>query len=90
MTHPHSIFIWHPSHYGGRWVEPAQVYTQEYALYLAHLIHQDSKAVIKVVRYGLNIACFPNDHTVKLVEQQIAREKKHFMMPELPLFYLFR
>ncbi len=33
-----------------------QVYTQEYALYVANLIHKDSRAVKKVVRYGLNLA----------------------------------
>lgn len=76
MTHPYSIYIWQPSRYGGSWVEPVQVYTQEYALYLANLIHQDTRSVIKVVRYGLNIACYPDDHTVKLVEQQIARERQ--------------
>ena len=42
--------------------------------HLAHLIHKDSKAVIKVVRYGLTIASFPDAQTVQRVEQQIARE----------------
>jgi hypothetical protein len=36
----------------------------QYALYAANLIHQDTHAVIKVVRYGINLACFPNEHTV--------------------------
>ncbi len=54
-----------------------QVAYQEYALYLAHLIHKDSKAVLKVMRYGLTIACFPDEQTVKRVEQQIAREWPH-------------
>jgi hypothetical protein len=51
-----------------------QVYTQEYALYVANLIHNDSRAVIKVVRYGINLACFPDEKTVELVERQIARQ----------------
>jgi hypothetical protein len=42
-------------------------------LYVAGLIHRDSRSVIKVVRYGLNIACFPNEHAV---EQQIARQRE--------------
>ncbi len=78
MTHPYSIFIWQPplsSTGEGRWYEPLQAYTQEYALYVANLIHQDTRSVIKVVRYGLNIQCFPDKHTVELVERQIAREK---------------
>jgi hypothetical protein len=32
--------------------------------------------VIKVVRYGLNIACFPDEHAVELVERQIAKQEK--------------
>jgi hypothetical protein len=79
MTHPYSIYIWQPplSPTGlGNWFEPVQCYTQEYALYAASLIHHDSYSVIKVVRYGLNIACFPDEHAVELVEQQIARQKK--------------
>ena len=58
MTHPYSIYVWQPSQIpGGKgtWIEPAQVYTEHYAVYLANLIHQDTRAVIKVVRYGLNI-----------------------------------
>ena len=78
MTHPYSIYIWHPSRIaGGRhtWYESLQAYTQEDALYTANLIHRDSNAVIKVVRYGLNIACFPEEHAVELVERQIARQR---------------
>jgi hypothetical protein len=55
----------------GSWIEPVQVYTQEYAIYLANLIHVDSRAVIKVV-YGTTLACFPNKETVDQVERQIA------------------
>jgi hypothetical protein len=28
------------------------------------------------VRHGLNIACFPDEHVVELVERQIAQQKK--------------
>jgi hypothetical protein len=52
--------------------EPYRCFTQEDALYVANLIHRDSKAVMKVVRYGLNIQCFPDAHAVALVEKQIA------------------
>ena len=78
MTHPYSIFIWQPplsARGEGHWFEPVQCYTQEYALYVANLIHKDSHSVIKVVRYGLNIACFPDAHAVELVERQIARQQ---------------
>lgn len=79
MTHPYSIYVWQPGIHSatlGTWIEPLQAYTEHYALYVANLIHQDSRAVIKVVRYGLNIACFPDAHAVELVERQIAREKQ--------------
>jgi hypothetical protein len=78
VTHPYSIFIWQPAHSPnsvGTWIEPVQAYTQKYAFYVVSLIHKDSCSVIKAVRYGLNITCFPDEHTVKLVEQQIARQR---------------
>jgi hypothetical protein len=77
MTHAYSIYVWQSPHSPtgeGIWIEPVQAYTQEYALYVASLIHQDSRSIIKVVRYGLNIACFPDEHAVELVERQIARQ----------------
>ena len=78
VTHPYSIYIWHPSK-GVRgqpsWYESLQAYTEDDALYTANLIHMDSQAVVKVVRFGLNLACFPDEHTVALCEQQIARQK---------------
>ena len=82
MTSPYSIYIWQPPlspHGEGHWSEPAQYFTEEWALYIANLMHQDSHVVIKVVRYGLNLACFPDEKTVQLVEKQIARqqEKQH-------------
>lgn len=89
MTHPYSIYVWQPplSPTGeGRWIEPVQAYTQEYALYVANLIHQDSRSVIKVVRYGLNIQCYPNAHAVELVEKQLARQKEHPREPKRPFW----
>ncbi len=87
MTHPYSIYIWQPppSSTGEcRWIEPLQAYTQEYALYAANLIHQDTRAVIKVVGYGLNIQCFPDAHAVELVERQIARQRERRANEESP------
>ena len=79
LTHPYSIFIWHAKH-GVRgqpsWYEALQAFTEDDALYTANLIHMDSKAVIKVVRYGLNLACFPDEYTVELAERQIARQQE--------------
>jgi hypothetical protein len=79
VSHPYSIYIWQPplSPRGeGHWFELLQAYTQEYALYAANLIHQDSRSVIKVVRYGNNILCLPDEHAVELVEKQIAQQWK--------------
>ena len=41
-------------------------------------MHQDSHAVIKVVRYGNNLACFPDEHAVELVEKQLVRQKQEW------------
>jgi hypothetical protein len=79
MTHPYSIYVWQSpltAHGDGHWREPAQCFTQQDALYIANLMHRDSKAVIKVVWYGLNLACFPDAHAVELVERQIARQRQ--------------
>jgi hypothetical protein len=48
-------------------------------------MHPDSRAVIKVVRYGLNLACFPDEHAVELVERQIANQRERHENEELPL-----
>jgi hypothetical protein len=75
MTHSFSIYIWKSPQSAtdkGTWIEPVQAYTQKYALYIANLIHQDSKSVIKIVDKGTTIACFPNDQTVEEVEKQLA------------------
>lgn len=79
MTHPFSINIWKPPYSStdqGMWIEPIQADSQQYALYVANLIHQDSRSVIKVVRYGLTLACFPDEKTVQRVEKQIARQQE--------------
>jgi len=78
VTHPYSIYIWQPARTSsgkGTWIEPLQAYTQEYAIYVANLIHKDTKAVIKVVRFGITIASFPNEKTVERIEQFIARQQ---------------
>ncbi len=79
VTHPYSIYIWHAAH-GVRgepaWYEALQAYSDNDALYTANLIHMDSNAVIKIVRYGLNLACFPDEHTIELCERQIAQQQK--------------
>jgi hypothetical protein len=75
MTHPYSIYIWQPplSPRGeGHWIEALQVSTQEWVLYAADLIHQDRHVVIKMIRYELNIQCYPDAHAMELVEKQIA------------------
>ncbi len=89
MTHPYSIYVWQPSLSPtgeGRWIEPVQAYTQEYALYVAGLIHNDTRSVIKVVRYGLTIQWYPDAHAVELVEKQIARQREHPREPRTPVW----
>jgi hypothetical protein len=78
VSHPYSIYIWQPllsSHGVGHWNEPVQCFTEQWAVYVAGLMHQDSHAVVKVVWYGLTILCLPNNHAVELVEQQIAKQE---------------
>lgn len=60
----------------GAWIEAFHAWNEDYALYAANLIHIDSHAVIKVFRYNLNLACFPDEHAVELVEQQIAKQQE--------------
>ena len=79
MTHLYSIYIWQPPsspHGEGQWNEPVQCFTEQWAVYVAGLLHHDSRLVIKVERYGNNIACFPNEHMVELVERQITQQKR--------------
>jgi hypothetical protein len=62
--------------------EALQAYTEDDALYTANLMHMDSNAVIKVVRFGLNLACFPDEHAVELCERQIAQQQKRLLEQE--------
>lgn len=59
-------------------------YTQKYAISAADLIYQDTKSVIKVVRYGLTIQCYPDAHAVELVEKQSTRQREHPHEPKPP------
>src|SRR5260221_221840 len=43
---------------------------------MVNLIHQDTRSVIKVVRYGLTIQCWPDAHTVELIAKQITRQRE--------------
>ena len=72
----------------GHWNEPIQAYTEQWAVYVAGLIHQDSRSVIKVVRYGHNLACFPDAHTVELVEKQIAKHREPRELEEPDITFL--
>jgi hypothetical protein len=76
----------HPNYYMNYYMSRVtwQGTTQEYALYIANLIHRDTRAVIKVVRYGLNIQCWPDKHAVELVERQIAQQKRRRENEESP------
>ncbi len=78
VSHPYSIYIWQPpltSTGVGHWNEPIQAYTEQWGIYVANLMHLDSRSVIKVVRYGHNILYLPNEHAVELLEQQIAKQE---------------
>ena len=79
VTHPYSIYIWQPGrgvHGKGFWFEPIQAYTLEYGIYVAQLIHKDTHSVIKVVRFGVNQACFPDEATVEKIEAFIAKQSE--------------
>ena len=79
LTDPYGIYIWQPPQSQsdkGLWKEPLQADTQEFALYVANLIHNDSRTVIKVVHNGLTLASFPDEKTVQLVERQIAKQQE--------------
>jgi hypothetical protein len=79
VTHPYSIHIWQPPQSPsdtGSWVEPLHASSEEFALYVANLIHNDSQAVIKVMSNGRTLACFPDEKAVQLVERQIAKQQE--------------
>ena len=77
LISPFSMYIWQPPQSPsdtGTWIEPLLADTQEYALYVANLIHKDSQAVIKVIHDEKTLASFPDEQTIKQVEQQSARQ----------------
>lgn len=77
MTHPYSIFVYQAPlsrQNTGHWIEYLQVFNEQYAVYVANLIYNDSHSVIKVVRYGLNIRCFPDEKTVEKIDEHLARQ----------------
>lgn len=77
MNHPVSIFLWQPPYKSvdtGEWIEPVQVFAEEYAIYIANLIHKECRAVIKVVLDGKTIAAFPDKRTVEQAEEQSAKK----------------
>jgi hypothetical protein len=79
LTNPYGIYFWQPplsQSSKGLWKEPLQADTQEFALYVANLIHIDSRAVIKVVHNGITLACFPDEKTVERVERKIAKQQE--------------
>ncbi len=79
MAHPYFIYIWRPplsANDEERWHQPIQCATQQWALYIANLIHQDSRSVIKVECDGLRILCLPDVHAVEQVEKQIALQQQ--------------
>jgi hypothetical protein len=51
----------------------------------------ESNALIKVVRYGFNLAYAPSEHTVEQYDRQIDRQKQTYtrnaedLVPERPL-----
>jgi hypothetical protein len=77
VSHPYSIYIWRPplsAHVEKRWHQPIQCATQQWAIYIANLMHQESKAVIKVELNGFRILSLPDARTVELVEKQKDRQ----------------
>jgi hypothetical protein len=79
MAHPYFIYIWRPplsANNEERWHQPLQCATQQWALYIANLIHQDSRSVIKVECDGLRILCLPDAHAVEQVEKQLAQQQQ--------------
>jgi hypothetical protein len=43
---------------------------------VANLIHKDTKAVIKVIRFGIPFAFFPDKQTVDRVDRYVKRQKE--------------
>ena len=48
VTHPYSMYIWQPplsTQDVGHWNEPVQCFTEQWAVYVAGLMHKDSHSV---------------------------------------------
>jgi hypothetical protein len=96
MDFPYSIFVWHAPQKPTdppRWVEELRADSLNMAIYAANLLYQAGmpfrdtvrdRPVIKVVRYGITQHAFPDQHTVDLVEKQIARWNEHPPVPKPP------
>lgn len=89
MSHPYSIYVWQPplTPYGeGHWIEAVQCLNEQWAIYAAGLIHNagvphadmiQKRPVVKAVRYGgIPFLCLPDEHTVELIERQIAKQRR--------------
>jgi hypothetical protein len=87
MDFPYSVYVYEASlSPGGQayWNEVLRTSTEQWATYLAGLLHQAgvphadtmrNRPVVKAVRYGITFLCLPDEHTVELVERQIAMQK---------------
>ena len=51
-------------------------------MYVAGLVHRDSRSVIKVVRSGNNLLFLPDEHALELVERQIAKQRERLEIEE--------
>jgi hypothetical protein len=98
MEFPFSIYVWHaPRKLTDKpfWQEELRANSQQMAIYAAGLLyqagvpHQDTvreRPVVKVVRFGITLHCFPDEHTVGLCEKQIARYNDHPREPKPPFW----
>jgi hypothetical protein len=88
MQFPFSIYVYQaPLRPGGkaRWDEVARADSQQWAIYLAGLLHNAGvphadtirqKPVVKAVRFGLTFLALPDEATVERCERVIARQEQ--------------
>jgi hypothetical protein len=88
MEFPFSVFVYEASLRPGgkaRWNEVLRTNTQQWAIYLAGLLHNAGvphadttreRPVIKAIRYGIPFLCLPDEHTVELCEKVIAKQQE--------------